>query len=351
MRRRDGWDSICMAPSSPPRLWSPGNKARLAWPGAREADEIQMKYSSALEAELAEGHAMQEAYEKILHCVGQELRQSKATLLNLLRNVALADAWLHEHQPHVESAVGDAHETLDNSSDSVDTPNRSEDAKIYDLARLMEDRGDLQTAAFLCRQVCEHRGETLGEQAPQTVAAMRKLASLLMDTGELEEASALYHSVWRASCSQDGEAHPRTLSASADWAMCLVARGHLEAAAPILGKVMDAQRVLLGREHRDYLTTVGNLSDLQRQLGQLKQAESTLGDAVAVASRALGDTHQTTLVLEAKAARLGFAFGDTASAEATLRDVVLRMQRAIGRRHPQTIKYAGVLDSWRRGGC
>ena len=75
------------------------------------------------------------------------------------------DAWM-EHEADEDA-----------SSDYGDT-DRAEGAATLDLARVMEDRGDIETAAILCERVLEHRRSTLGSAHPRTQAAVRKLATL-----------------------------------------------------------------------------------------------------------------------------------------------------------------------------
>ena len=344
-------------PTSPPKLWSPSKGPQRHF--ANVPDAFQ-RYSAELEAKLSEGKSIATAYEAILREVAEELRREHATLKESKLALYKLDEQIQQNLLRTQQLPAGGRPLASDAlrpgyfmHPGAPSSSSSADAEIYDLARVMEDRGDLGTAAFLCRQVVNHRARELGELAPATLGATRKLASLLMDLGQIDEAAPLYFDVWRGHRTSFGPKHPAVLSAAADCAMALREKGKIGAAEALLRQVVTSQGKILGPNHRDSLTSVGNLADLLREQGQLEEADEVLGDSIATATQALGSHHQTTLILQAKAARLHHAFGgaDAALAEAALEDVVQRMATCMGSRHPQFIKYHHVLQNWRVPPC
>ena len=243
------------------------------------------------------------------------------------------------------------HEADDDASSDYGDTTRAEGAATLDLARVMEDRGDIETAAILCERVLEHRRSTLGCAHPRTQAAVRKLASLFHDKGDVAAAAPLYREVLLERSAGLGDRHPKTLSASVDVAMACADLGQLEEAESLLREALFGQLEVHGKSHLETLCTIGNLADVLRQGGRIAEAFDIFGDSLNVAQKLLGPYHMVTLVLGAKAARLrhegGRAKGDENEAEAALvqlEQVVLCMKRALGEDHPQAKKYGEVLD-------
>jgi hypothetical protein len=229
-----------------------------------------------------------------------------------------------------------------------DTNQEPNDA--MDVVRVLEDRGDIETAAVLCGRVVAERRATLDGLHPSTVSAVRKLASLLHDAGDCAAAAPLYAEVLEARRCTLGVRHPQALSALVDWAMVQSDLGNVEEAEEGLREALLGQLATLGKEHCETLGTVGNLADLMRADGRLSDAVAMFGDALKLAFAVLGPAHMTTLVLGAKGARLRFELAaraarhsDAGMAVAQLEQVVASMREALGSKHPQTRKYAEVL--------
>ena len=280
------------------------------------------------------------------------------------RALAALDSRLQQEREEVEQlqALVDEARRGGASDDSSDgeralgeersTSDRSPSVDVMDMARVMEDRADFETAATLCLEAYERRRSFLGEDHPRTQAALRKLASLKHDAGDVASAEPLYREVLRQRTAALGASHPRTLSASVDVAMALAELGELEEAEERLRLALHGQLSVIGRRHPETLWTIGNLADVLREQGRVADAIAIFGDVLRVAFDTLGKTHLTTLVLGAKAARLRYESAREAEdaegarvASAQLWQVVQSMREALGRAHPQTVKYAAVVEA------
>ena len=276
----------------------------------------------------------------------RELARRREALAQLDAQIAKAVAATDGEDTADESSEGNS----DSSDGDAVAVARSPSAPTIDLAREMEDDGDVETAAALCERVVAHRRKTYGADHPRTHAALRKLASLWHDAGRVAAARPLYRELHLRKSAELGAHHPRTLSALVDLAMALKDEGALEEAEGMLREALYGQLRARGRRHRETLGTVGNLADVLRAQGRYADATRIFGDALTIALDALGPAHMTTLVLGAKGARLrgerarseGRA-GDAAAAAEQLWQVVESMRHVLGDAHPQTRKYAGVL--------
>src|SRR6266849_5290633 len=69
-----------------------------------------------------------------------------------------------------------------------------------------------------------------------------------------------------------GEEHPQTLAAMLDLADCLWAQGRLIAARAIEERVVAGRRRLLGEHHADTLKAIGKLAVTMAAQGELEEA-------------------------------------------------------------------------------
>jgi tetratricopeptide (TPR) repeat protein len=298
--------------------------------------------------------ALRRKCEMLLQDVEVQLLKETERLYRKTEQVAYCEQLLESVAAPTIMPAAPANDLVDDTSELPDDVDRD----LCDLARAMEDRGDLDTAILLTQRLLSR--ESLPNNHPRVISAKRKLASLLHDTGDLLAAEPLYREVLRTRCLQLGVQHPQTLGSSIDLAMVLRDQGKLQDAEPLLRAAMHSQLAVLGKEHCDVLCTIGNLADLLRESGQLDEAKRIFGDAAEAAARTLGGRHMTTLVLSAKKARLvhavGSSFGEHVpsamglmrAAEEQLNKTVSTMRSALGVRHPQTLKYTEVLSQW---GC
>ncbi|MEO0515360.1 MAG: tetratricopeptide repeat protein [Planctomycetota bacterium] len=96
---------------------------------------------------------------------------------------------------------------------------------MNNLARVMQDQGELQRARELHEKTLELRRRLLGEEHPDVATSMNHLASVIQDQGDLREARELYEKTLELYRRLLGEEHPRTLVGKAFLIRCAAEDG------------------------------------------------------------------------------------------------------------------------------
>jgi tetratricopeptide (TPR) repeat protein len=177
-------------------------------------------------------------------------------------------------------------------------------AAMGNLAQTLEAQGDLAGARKLGEQVLAARRRVLGEEHPDTLAAMNDLAATLHAEGDLDGARELQEQVLAAFRGVLSEEHPDTLTATSGLAVTLYAQGDLAKARKLEEQVLAARRRLLGEEHPGTLTAMNNLAMTLYDLGDLAGAQVLQEQVLAALRRALGEEHPNTLAARDNLARI-----------------------------------------------
>jgi hypothetical protein len=168
-------------------------------------------------------------------------------------------------------------------------------AAMNNLANTLGDQGKLDKAAAMRREVLEKRQRILGDEHPQTVLAMNNLAWTLRDQGKLDEAAAMQREVLEKMQRILGDEHPDTLSAMNNLAWMLRDQGKLDEAAAMQREVLEKRQRILGDEHPDTLSAINNLALTLRGQGKLDEAAAMQREVLEKRQRILGDEHPKTV--------------------------------------------------------
>ena len=125
---------------------------------------------------------------------------------------------------------------------------------------MLQDRGKLDEAEPLYRQVLEARRRVLGPEHPDTLTAMQQPGQCSRAGASWTRPSRSIARSWRPAAVVLGPEHPDTLMAMNNLARVLQGRGKLEEAEPLYRQVLEARRRVLGPEHPDTLTAMHNLA-------------------------------------------------------------------------------------------
>jgi tetratricopeptide (TPR) repeat protein len=239
-------------------------------------------------------------------------------------------------------------------------------------------RGRTDKAAPHLERSLALRRTHLGEQHPDTLAAVELVAELRLAQGDTTAGERLTQRVWlgrRAAC---GHEHPDTLRALSDLGYARHLLGLDADAAATLRQALDLQQRHLGDQHLDTLSTMAKLAEALQSLGFSDEANEwarraaegtqralgaahplTLGSADTLASvlaahgqrdeagalyqkvfahsrQVLGEDHPDTLLALSRLAGLAYEQGAYAQAETLYRELLDRNQRVLGREHPST---------------
>ncbi|KAG8825902.1 hypothetical protein FRC17_008465, partial [Serendipita sp. 399] len=124
-------------------------------------------------------------------------------------------------------------------------------SSMGNLALTLYNRGQLEEAEKLEREVLELSIELLGQKHPNTVTKMGNLASTLHCRGQLEEAEKLKREVLELRIEILGQKHPDTVWTMGNLAWTLWSRGQLEEAEKLHQEVLELQIEILGQKHPD----------------------------------------------------------------------------------------------------
>ena len=120
--------------------------------------------------------------------------------------------------------------------------------------------GYVKEAEALEVVVMKKRKHLLGEEHPDTLAAMADLASMYRNLGKWKESEALDLVVMEKRKHLLGEEHPDTLTAMASLASTYSKQGKWKESEALELVVMEKRKHLLGEEHPDTLTAMASLA-------------------------------------------------------------------------------------------
>ena len=118
----------------------------------------------------------------------------------------------------------------------------------------------LQDGCKAQERLLTERRNALGDDHPDTLAAMLELADCLWAQGRLIAARKLEERVVEERRQQLGEQHPDTLKAIGKLAVTLAAQGNLAEARRLQEQVVDGRRSLSGETDLETMRAINNLA-------------------------------------------------------------------------------------------
>jgi eukaryotic-like serine/threonine-protein kinase len=248
------------------------------------------------------------------------------SIADTLRDVGLLDRAI---EPQIRalalsrSAMGEEHpETL---------------AALNSMASLLAHQGKFAEAEKMHRETLMTRRRVLGDDAPATLESMSNLGVTLKEQGKLSEAEQYCRESLEKRRRLLGPRDRNALTSMSNMALLQVAQGKLAEAESYLREVLEIRRADLGDEHRDTLGSLNNLGTLLKLEGKLAEAEPYVREAVASGRRTLGDDHPQTLTSLNNLGSLLHSRGAFAEAEECYRESLERRRRILGDDHPDTL--------------
>ena len=210
-------------------------------------------------------------------------------------------------------------------------------AAMNGLAETLRAQGNCVKAQELHEQVLALRRKVLGEEHPDTLTSMNNLAETLRVQGDLGGARALQEQVLAVRHRMLGEEHPDTLTSMNNLATTLEAQGDLSGARALQEQVLTTLRRVLGEEHPNTLTSMNNLAATLQAQGDLGGARALFERVLEVSLRVLGKEHPHTLAAMSNLAEMLGGQGDLVGAR-QLQEQALELKRQVlGEKHPDTL--------------
>ena len=213
------------------------------------------------------------------------------------------------------------------------------------------DRGDLDEAEALYRDVCQIRLRVFGPMDPDVLDSRHELA-------------------WIAACKQDWATAEKRYQDTLDdcirildpddpqisltrhelaWVIANRDQNRLDEASDMFSKVLTDRHRLLGPRHPRTLTTRHELAWIAARQGKWEQAEADYGKLLELRRRILGEDHPDTLLTRHELAWIAARRGRIPEAESGYWDVLEHRRRTLGEDHPQTLVTQEALEALRRG--
>ena len=221
-------------------------------------------------------------------------------------------------------------------------------AAVGNMGGLLRAQGKFAEAEPYYREALEKFRRVLGETDQETIRSINNMGVLLAEQGRLADAEPFYREALEKSRRVIGEDHPLTITAINNMGVLLFNQGKAEEAEILLREALEKSRRTLGEEHPDTLLAISNIGGMLLNQGRLADAEPFLRDAVEIRRRTLGDDHPDTLLASNN---LGILFLDQqkfAEAEPLLREVLAQRRRTLGDEHVDTLISIGNLGSMLR---
>ena len=249
-----------------------------------------------------------------------------------------------------------------------------------------------RAGSVLCERALAHAA-ALGNEHRAVLRVRHQMAWPMADRGDLDEAEALYRDVfrirlqvfgsldqevldsrhelaWIAACKQDWVTAEKGYRETLDdririldpedprisltrhelaWVIANQDQNRLGEAREIFRTVLTDRRRILGAEHPRTVTTLHELAWITARQGQWEQAEDDYRKLLDLRLRTLPEDHPETLLTRHELAWIAARRGRIPEAVSRYSDVLDHRRRALGEDHPQTLATQEALEELRRG--
>ncbi len=189
--------------------------------------------------------------------------------------------------PHALAAVDHAH--------ALGVEGETTARLRIEIGVYLSSRGQYRQALKLEEENLADCRRVLGEDHPDTLAAMNNLAATRWDLGDFDGARDLHEQALPTRQRVLGEDHPDTLTSMNNLAETRRTLGDLDGARELLEQTLAGFRRVLGEDHPNTLASMSNLATTRRDLGDLDGARDLFERALTGRRRVLGDDHPDTL--------------------------------------------------------
>jgi serine/threonine protein kinase len=198
-------------------------------------------------------------------------------------------------------------------------------------------------ALAAAEQVVEIRRRALGDDHPDTVAAVLVRCKALKLIGRPHEAETILRQLIERQRGRLGADDPLMLNATEYLAETLIAQNRATEAEPLLRQSLAGRTKVRGGDHQDTLMSMGNLSMALRGQGKFAEAESLTREVLSRRRATLGDENAFTLNSFNNLALLLLDQGRAQEAADLFRTTLEGQRRVLGESNHATVLTANNL--------
>jgi tetratricopeptide (TPR) repeat protein len=212
------------------------------------------------------------------------------------------------------------------------------------IGELYSDLGETTKARRYLEQSLSVQRREVGEEDPQTLAAMHSLGVCLFILDQDDEAAILLGRALELRRRVLGNEHDDTLLTMRSLGECYTAfQDRYEEAERLLRQALEIRSRVFGEKHRETPYTMHLLADVLGRRGKLKEAEVLGARCVELSRQVFGDDDFLTQWAVHSLARTHVAQNDAARAEPLAVEAVKSSRRIVGDLHPTTHSAIAVL--------
>lgn len=203
------------------------------------------------------------------------------------------------------------------------------------LALVLAARGDNAQAEKEAAETLRLQREVLGNDHSSTLTTMQTLANILMASKRLDEAEALTRESLAGMEAQFGDAYAQTLASMNTLAFLLEERGRIDEAEAAYRRIISIQ-TRGGVEHPTVLAPRNNLAMLLMQAGRLEAARAEFAILMKSARAIVGEGHAMTAIFMSNEGLCLARMGRNVEARVALEDAHARLLRIFGADHARS---------------
>jgi serine/threonine protein kinase/tetratricopeptide (TPR) repeat protein len=240
--------------------------------------------------------------------------------------------------PHAQKAMEIRRRVLgDDHPDTV--------AAINNVGSMFVTLGQLDKAEPFLREAVDRAKSAYAKDDADAISAIISLGALNRSRGKLDEALKIYREAMERSRRALGDDDPVTLTAINNVGSVLTYQGKFKEAEVFVREAADRRKRVLGEDHPDTMATIDNLGLVLTYQGRYPEAEAIVRQLLERERRVLGDDHPDTLVTMNNLALLLEHQRKLDEAETLFREALQRYRRVLGDDHPNTLMITNNLGS------
>jgi len=206
---------------------------------------------------------------------------------------------------------------------------------LKDLARALDDDGDLKSALPLMQSAVKMQRELRGsEPHPDLADAINDLGLLLEENGDYDASEKKYRESIGMFRRLFGDKHPEVAAGLNNLASALLDQGDLQNAESTYRQALAMKRELLGNDHPDVANTLNNIAFVLDSRGDAAGALATEREALRIYQQAYHGDHEKVAAVTNRIGLWLALAGEYGEAERYLQDGLAMRRRLFGDTHP-----------------
>lgn len=219
-------------------------------------------------------------------------------------------------------------------------------AAIGGLGYLLEYQGKNAEAEPFLVEALEGRRRALGNDKPHTLQSMNDLGNLYLGERNFERAEALYKEALAGRQAIYDPNSYEVLQSNNNLGRLYTKMGQYELAEPFVAQALKGRRALLGPGHAQTLFSMTRLAELRAKVGDMEGATQLYHEALELQTKLLGDDHAETLSTKMHLGQLDSGSPEPmrrSRSQTLLREAYEGFRKSNGDEHNDTMLAASLL--------